>query len=316
MPKPDDLNPYVQPITLPEPQPPASSSRWSADLALLGVALMWGVNIPIMKHGVGLIDRLGFNALRLTLSAAVLGVMVLLEPRKDVRSRPWMKILLVSVFSGFVYQLTFVLGIRKTLAGNTALILSCTPMWTALLAWMWGLEKLRKLAWVGLAMTCIGAGLVAFAPSKMDLGSDYLEGNLLILLASFMWALASVLSKPLFEYITPTRLAFLSAAVTLPLHYVLAGPDLVRESLQTVSSNSTALWCVVYSGLFSTGFAYALWNYGVRKVGPSHASIYQNLVPVVALSSGWMIIGEVVTGAQIPGGILILAGLLLMRRGR
>ena len=41
MPKPDDLNPYVQPITLPEPQPPAASSRWSADLALLGVALMW-----------------------------------------------------------------------------------------------------------------------------------------------------------------------------------------------------------------------------------------------------------------------------------
>lgn len=292
-----------------------SKRNWSADIALFGVALMWGVNIPIMKHGVGLMDRLGFNALRLTLSATVLGLMVLRESYQPLPGTPWKRILLVAVFSGFIYQVTFAIGIPKTLAGNTALILSVTPMWTALLAWLWGIEKLQKLAWIGLAMTCLGAVLVAFGPAKMDLGAEYLHGNLLILLASFMWALASVLSKPLFEYITPTRLAFLSAVVTLPLHYAIAGRETMK-SIGVVLADTEALGCVVYSGLFSTGFAYALWNYGVRKVGPSHASIYQNFVPVIALSSGWFMLGEVVTGAQIPGGVLILAGLVLMRRGR
>lgn len=298
------------------PTPPANPTRnWSADIALLGVVLMWGINIPVMKHGVGLMDRLGFNALRLTLSAIVLGIMVLMEPRKRVEGTPWHKVLMVAVLSGFIYQLTFAIGIEKTLGGNTALILSLTPMWTALIALLFGIEKLRKLAVAGLVLTCIGGGVVAFAPTKMNLGADYFEGNMLILTASFMWAVASVLSKPLFQYVTPTTLAFLSASVTLPAHYAVAGGE-IMNSLEVVRSDQTALRCVVYSGLFSTGFAYALWNYGVRNVGPSHASIYQNLVPIIALTSGWVILNEVIGGTQLAGGLLILGGLILMRRGR
>lgn len=291
---------------------------WSADLALFGVALMWGINIPIMKHGVGLIDRLGFNCLRLTLSAIVLGILVLIEPRYQKKrddQTPWAKIIAVAVVCGFVYQLLFVMGINRTLAGNTALILSVTPMWIALMAWFMGIEKLKSFAWIGLLMTCAGAGLVAFGPSNFNLGTAYLKGNLLVLAASFMWAVGAVLSKPLFDYVSPTMLAFLSAAVTLPLHY-LVGMHEIGPSLEVVTSDMTALGCVAYSGAFSTGFAYALWNYGVRKVGPSHSAIYQNLVPMIALATAWILLSEVPSGSQVPGGALILLGLFVMRRGR
>lgn len=57
--------------------PPARDIR--ADIALLSVAFMWGINIPIMKYGIGFVDRLAFNAIRLTLSALVLGVMAWVE---------------------------------------------------------------------------------------------------------------------------------------------------------------------------------------------------------------------------------------------
>ncbi|MFK7820100.1 MAG: DMT family transporter [Planctomycetaceae bacterium] len=300
-----------------DPEPVEENPRaWTADLALFSVAVMWGINVPVIKRGVELIDRLAFNSLRLTLSAAILGLLVLMERQsKPVENRPWMKILLVAVITGFVYQLTFVLGVPRTLAGNTALILSATPMWTALIAWLIGMDRLPPIAWAGLIVTCAGAGLIAFSPSTTNLGSEYLMGNLLILGASLLWAVGSILTKPLFEYITPTRLAFLSAVVTLPAHYAVAGSTTL-DAIQVIRTNPLAFWLVAYSGLFSTGFAYALWNYGVGKVGPSHASIYQNLVPIVALTSGLFIVDEIPGGVQIPGGILILGGLILMRRGR
>ena len=136
-----------------------------------------------------------------------------------------------------------------------------------------------------------------------------------MLAASAMWSLGAVLSKPLFEFISPTRLAFLSATLTLPAHYAIAGRTSL-DGLKVISQDPIAFGCLAYSGLFSTGLAYALWNYGVRKVGPSHSSIYQNFVPLVALTSGWFILNELPTVMQIPGGILIIAGLVIMRRGR
>lgn len=313
-------NPYDAPAMDVHATPVSEDSgtrRWAADVALFAVAVIWGINIPVIKHGVGLIDRLAFNSLRLTLSALFLGAMVLIERRQPTADgpKPWFRILTVAVLTGFVYQLTFVIGVPRTLAGNTALILSATPMWTAVIAWSIGMDKLPTISWVGLATTCVGAGLIAFSPSTTNLGAEYFVGNMLILAASFMWALGSVLSKPLFDFITPTRLAFLSATLTLPAHFAIAGRKSL-DGLKIIAQDSVAFWCVVYSGLFSTGLAYALWNYGVRKVGPSHSSIYQNFVPLVALTSGWFILNELPIGMQLPGGILIIAGLVIMRRGR
>lgn len=313
--------PHSPPERQPEPlgAQPASLEPdrrdWTADIALVLVAVMWGVNIPIMKHGVGLIDRLAFNSIRLTFSALVLGILAWLENKPTSPKARWARIVGVVFVTGFVYQLCFVLGVGETRAGNTALILSTTPMWTALLAWLARLERLPRVAWVGLLVTFIGTILVAVDPTQLDFGSRYFAGNMTILLASFLWALGAVLSKPLLEQISPTRMAFLAATVTLPFHYLIAGEKSL-EGFHTITSNLTAAGCVAYSGLFSTGLAYAFWNYGVRKVGPSQASIYQNLVPMIALTAGWFVISESVTLIQIPGGILILGGLLIMRRGR
>ncbi len=43
---------------------------------------------------------------------------------------------------------------------------------------------------------------------------------------------------------------------------------------------TTNVWKpLTYSGVFSTGAALLMWNYGVRHAGAGQAAIYQNLVP-------------------------------------
>ena len=72
---------------------------------------------------------------------------------------------------------------------------------------------------------------------------------------------------------------------------------------------------MLYSGIFSTGIALVMWSFGVKILGASHASIYSNLIPLIALLLGWMCLNEIPTALQITGGVMIICGLLVMRRG-
>ena len=92
--------------------------------------------------------------------------------------------------------------------------------------------------------------------------------------------------------------------------------DNLGIGLQKLMSDGWRLAALCYSGIFSTGLAIAMWNIGVKQVGPSHAAGFQNLVPLIALGSSWLLIGEIPVLQQLVGGALIIAGLITMRMSR
>ncbi len=59
-----------------------------------------------------------------------------------------------------------------------------------------------------------------------------------------------------------------------------------------------------------------MWSYGVKYAGAAHATMFQNLSPIVAIVSAWLILGESLSTAQAFGGALILGGLFIVRRAR
>lgn len=295
-----------------------------ADLALLTVALIWGINIPLSKYALGYLDPFAFNALRLTLSAAVLGWLDHRE-RRGAKGAPvpWVRVILVGLLYCFAYQILFILGMANTTAGNTGLLIASSPLWTAVIAWLTRLERLRRGAWLGLVLAFLGTALVTLGPALgggdlaaagVSFSSSHLVGNLLVLVAAIVWAWSTVLSKPMLRDLSPTRLAYLFTAVTLPLHFLVALPS----AAETVHGDAPAgVWgAVAYAGLLSTGIAYAFYNFGVRKVGASHTAVYTNLVPLVALLLSWLALHETITPAQLGGGALLLGGLVVMRRSR
>ncbi len=293
---------------------------WLPDLALLSVAVIWGANIPIMKLALGEMQPLAFNAARLTVSALFLAAMVAWERRNasgaPTTARPtrWGHVLAVGLLGSFFYQLVFIRGIDRTTAGNTALIISSSPIWTALIARMAGTERIALGAWAGLGVAFAGTVWVTVEGGAVDLGTERVGGNLLVLAAAVLWAASTVASKSLVGQMSPTRLAFLTTASMVPLHIAVATPELGPIMRLEISPVTWA--CIAFSGMLSTGLAYALWNFGIQKVGPSHTAIYNNLVPVLALCNSVWILGETITAWQIIGGLLILGGLLIMRRAR
>ncbi len=299
-----------------------------ADISLLLVALIWGVNMAVMKVGITLIDLFAFNAVRLTLSAMTLGVCVLLEKRRratepSTNSNPhanrstakkWGVVIAFGLLSGGFYQILFAIGMDRTTAGDTALIMSSIPMWTAILAFIFLREHLEKI-WIGLTITFVGTLVVTLQSGGIDFSNENLIGNSIILIAALAWSTSVIISRPLMKSISPIQLAFYATLGTLPIHYLMAW---ITESEGFGHLNQPSiLFCIGYSGIFSTGLAYAMWNYGVHKLGASHASVYQNLVPLVALAAAWISpLNEKITVVQIIGGFLIIFGLLVTHKLR
>jgi drug/metabolite transporter (DMT)-like permease len=298
-------------------QQPANPASFWPDISLLGVALIWGINIPIMKIGLEQVDVFVFNAVRLVISAIVLAGFAVRERRAGVLPQPGLakrQIVIYAIVVSGLYQLLFLVGIAKTTSGNTALIISTVPMWTALIARIFLGEKLLKLAWAGLCIALAGTVVVALQKNNVSVGRAHLTGNLCVLAAALAWATGTVYSRPMLKLISPMQLSASSAVLALPLHLLFAVGN-YSASVQPLQSVS--LWMIIlYSGVLSTGLALPMWSFGVRHAGAAHASAIQNLIPLIAIIAAWISRGESITTGQMIGGSLIVGGLLTMRAAR
>jgi len=137
---------------------------WLADLALLFVAFIWGVNIPVMKVALEYgITPYALNAVRLVISAVVLLLCAWWEYRGGIRPAPGLSLWRIVVYALVVsvaYQFLFLLAVSKTTSANIALIMATVPMWTALGARAFLKEILPPLAWIGLFTAFAGTMIV------------------------------------------------------------------------------------------------------------------------------------------------------------
>ncbi|MEW4487170.1 DMT family transporter [Thalassoglobus sp. JC818] len=287
-----------------------------ADASLFGVVLIWGINMPVMKIGLEHMNVYAFNAGRLTLSAAVLMVIAIrarsFRPSQISRSM-WKHVAVYAFIASGLYQVLFLLGIARTTSGNAALIMTSVPMWTALLARFLIGERLSRMAWTGLIGAFVGTCVVT-ATNGVSGDSSYFLGNVIMLIAALTWSYGTVKSRQILTSVSPLTLSAIASVSMLPLHFMIAGPNVLQDF--TALTRADAFFPILYSGIFSTGFALAMWNFGVRQTGAAHASVYQNLIPVIAMLSAWMIRGETVSLSQIMGGVMIIGGLMIMRRAR
>jgi drug/metabolite transporter (DMT)-like permease len=300
---------------------PLTSHRWMADGLLLLTALLWGSNMLVFKGAIIDMDAYAFNALRLVFATITLVSMAILEStfwpqcRTMRRGVPWVQVLIFCLLNGVVYMLLFVKGISMTTAGNVALIFASLPMWAAFLSMIFLSERLPTITWTGLIITLMGTVVVTTqSGGTITWSREYLVGNAYTLMATVAWAGATVISRNILMILTPLQLAAINALLTTPLHLIVASSELPEAVGQ--AAKPSYLVAIIFSGVCSTGIAYATWNAGVQRVGASYASVYQNVVTLVAVVGGWIFLMEEVLMAQLAGGCLTIVGLLLMRHGR
>lgn len=287
--------------------------EFGTDAGLLLLAVIWGVNFSVLKVVLDDLDPLALNALRFPLAALSL---TLLLPREGTWEAPLRedlpRILLLGVLGNVLYQLCFIIGIDWTRAGNASLLLSTTPVWTVSLSRFAGHEVPSRRVVAGVLATLAGMVLVVLGGSQeLSMSSATLRGDVLMVVASVLWSIYTVAgARPVARY-GALRMTVWTLWAGTPIIVLMGLPSLVDTDLTAISPG---VWGgVLYSGLLAIGLAYLLWYRGVRKLGNNRTAIYSNLVPVAALATAWVWLGEVPTGMQLTGAVVILAGLTVAR---
>ena len=300
---------------------PLKSSYFGAEqatrarAALLIMAAIWGVNFSVAKTALTTLPPLAFNALRFPMAAALL--YAVLRSRGGVPTptrRDLLLVLLLGLFGNLLYQLSFIFGLARTTAGNASLLLAITPIITALLSALVGHERVRPRVWIGVSATFAGiAVLVLGGTRETGVQRASIAGDLLMLAAALAWACYTVGSKRLVDkYGAIVVTAWTLWAGTAGL--MLVGlPAMLKLDWRAISFGT---WmATVYAGVLSIGVAYMLYYYGVRRIGNTRTGSYSNIVPVFALVTAWLWLGEIPKPVQILGATIIIGGVTMAQLG-
>lgn len=258
---------------------------------------------------------LAYSSLRYSAGALLFAAIVSQTERSfRVGGRRDLGLLLLAAGFGIVLnQVSYVYAIKLTNATTVALILGITPIFTAIGAFVVGLERMTVRFWIAAAVSFAGVALVALGAGEGGVKLD-VTGDLLAVATAATWAAYSILIAPLMRRYSPYRI---SAIVLL----VGCAPLLLLASRQIADQDFAALgalaWgAIVFATLGPLVLTNVLWFRSVSIVGPSRATLFANIQPFIAAVFALLILSERLTMLQVAGGFAIGAGILLARRPR
>jgi drug/metabolite transporter (DMT)-like permease len=280
------------------------------DAALLGMALLWGVNYVVVKFATGVVPPLAFNALRVLLASAVLLALSAAGDGRWPGRRTIPALFGLGLLGNGVYQVLFIEGVARTRAGDAALMLATGPAFVALIGWLRGVERATRRRVVGIALSVAGIALVVLGSAQRT-GESTVLGNLLLLAGCLCWSTFTVMLQPYTHDVAGIRVSAITMLGGALLLLAVGAPALAATPWRALPPS--AWGALVFSSFGALVLAYLAWYRGVRVLGPTRTAMYGNLQPVIALGVAWLTLGEVPTSWQLVGTAAIMTGLVLTR---
>ncbi|HEX5962034.1 MAG TPA: DMT family transporter [Rhodanobacteraceae bacterium] len=286
------------------------ASERAAWIGLLVLTVVWSLNWTVMKVATHYAGPFTFSAQRYVIGTVVLFALLALR-HDSLKPTPWLATTLIGLAQTTAFQALVQWALVSGGAGKTALLAYTMPFWVVPLAWWWLHEKPALPGWLCIAIAA--AGFVCVIEPWRPLGAPHSVA--LALVAGLAWAIATVLSKRLFQrhpQVTPLQLtAWQMLAGTLGL-VVLALAT--HEDAVTWSGEYVA--ALLYNGLLSSGVCWVLWALVVQRLSANVAGLTSLAVPVAGVLFAWGLLQERPSPAEWLGIVLIGAALLALQFSR
>jgi len=193
-------------------------------------------------------------------------------------------------------------GQRSVPSGLAGILVSSTPLWTALLAvWLDGAERSRGRGLVGLTVGFVGVALLCGLELSGSL--DTLLGAAMLLLGALAYALGGFLGKARVRGVTPVG-AITGAMFTA----TVALAPLALATLPDRAPRLGPLAAAIALGAVSGGLGWLMYYTVLAESGPAKAAIALYLVPAFAVVYGVVLLREPLTSAAIVGLALVVSG--------
>ena len=282
-------------------------------ILLILTMLCWAANFHVTKIALVFYSPLALATWRFFFGAV--GLLLILYIKFGKRSfqfkfspKEWWYLFLTSFFGIFLTIYFFNMGLKTTSAINGSLIIATSPAITAIFASLFERKKVSPLQWSAIGLSFFGVALIL---SQGDLGKlarlQFEVGDLYILMMAIVFSLSQIIVGKYLGHIDSIALTTYSSLMSLVLFAAFSASELANVPLPT----DLVFWAsVLFMGLMGTSFAYMAFYYCVVKVGATTSTLYMNLISFFTILLAFPF-GERLYGAQIVGGLLVVAGLLL-----
>ena len=274
-------------------------------LELVALAALWGASFLFMRIAVPAFGPVALVFLRL--AGAALLLVPLLAARGELGSlrRHWRAIAIVGVLNSALPFLCFAYAALSITAGLSAILNSATPLFAAVVAWLWLGERMTPLRMVGLAVGFAGVLWIGWDSADFRPGGSA-WAIAACLVATLSYAVAPSLTKRHLANAPPLAAAAgsqLAAAVLLALPAVHWWPGVAPSAHDWVVAALLAV--------FGTGVGYILYFRLIANAGPTNAVAVTYLIPLFAVLWGGVFLGERLTLPIVVGCAVIFLGTAL-----
>lgn len=276
--------------------------------AILGAVVLWGSSFAGTRVALRSVEPELLVWIRQIFAVlAILPFIGKLYPR-NYRKGDWKLLVPMVLFQPCLYFFFESNAMVYTTSSQAGVVAAVVPILVALGAWLFLKEKIGLKTIAGMVLSIGGVIVLTLSQSSNGQALNPILGNSLEFLAMVFGAANMVIVKKMSSRYNP---------FTLTAMQTLSGFLFFSPAISSLLKTNREIWTpqliaiLAYMGVFVSLGAFALYNWGMSHLPASKASIFINLVPVMAILFGWVLIGEGLNPIQTGAASVVILGVFL-----
>jgi drug/metabolite transporter (DMT)-like permease len=280
------------------------------NIILLGA--LFGTTLVASRFSVGQMAPLTYISLRLSLSAVGFLLIYLLPNTKKKWPRGnglWWNGAILGIFGTALPMVSFVSSLQYLSSGVTSVLMTTTPAFTVILAHLLlPDERLTFKKGFGVMLAFMGGLLLTLRGESglADMAQADPRGYVLVFMGILSASAMGIYMRKNMRGFNTIDVGLVrmivSALAVLPLGIWMSGFDISQV-------NSTGWSVVLYAAIAGTFFAMMLDFSNTIRFGATIAALVTFVIPVVAVVSGALLLGEQTTSGMLLGTLLVILGI-------
>jgi drug/metabolite transporter (DMT)-like permease len=272
------------------------------------LCILFGANavaIKISLSGVGVFTAAGIR-FSMAATAIFLWALATRQPLRIKRDQIW-PLIIISAFLAVQLSL-FYFGLSKTFASRGTLLVNIQPFFVLFLAHVFiPNDRITKAKFFGILVGFTGVVFVFLEKKGLTAGIQI--GDVVILMATFLWAINAVYMKRVLSRFQPFQVVLFPALFLIPFFLIEA---LLWDGQMIRNLNSEVMAALLYQGLITASFGFVAWNTMLRKYGAVSMHSFLFIMPIAGVFLGGLVLGEPITVKILVALMLIVSGILIV----
>jgi len=273
--------------------------------------LVWGTSFLLINRSLLSFSPEQVVGIRLSIAAIVMLIVLLIKKRRlPTNIVSWIHFIIIAVMGNILPFWLIAVGQTNISSGLAGLLMAVMPLFTIVLAHLFLKDdKINRYKMLGFLIGFSGVGFI-LAPTIASFPESTLS-VLLVLVASFCYALNTVITKAIRQYdpIVVSSGVLISSTI---ISFII-WPEIL-SSIETSSVSLVSGISVVILGILPTGLAALIYFNIINRTGPTFLSNINYLIPVVAYFIGALALDEVILWHDLLALVLIVFGIVVSRR--